>query len=173
MTIQALQARLQQMKIWHSGMELEPYDWLTTAGPPDAFDAFAAYRLIDRSQKPARGAGGRTWEPVLTVADALWVGPSLEMLENLFAAARYFDRPHTFDEQLLTQFHRFALDYFQGYQVREEQFVYTDGLLTITGYAVRRQERDSQRFDFTTQVRRHEPAQFDVRPQQNQADLPF
>ncbi len=75
------------MKIWHSGMELEPYDWLTTAGPPDAFDAFAAYRLIDRSQKPARGAGGRNWEPVLAVDDALWVGPSLEMLENLFAAA--------------------------------------------------------------------------------------
>ncbi len=173
MTIQVLQTRLQQMKIWHSGLKLEPYDWLTTAGPSDALADFEAYRLIDSTQKPARGAEGRNWEPVLSVADTLLIGPSLEMLEKLFAAAHYFDRPQTFNDQLLTQFHRFALDYFQGYQVREEQFVYTDGLLTVTGYAVRRRERDSQRFDFTTQVRRHEPAQFDVRPQQNQADLPF
>jgi hypothetical protein len=57
------------------------------------------------------------------------------MLGRLLAATRYFDRPTELRDQLLLQLHRFALDFYQGYQVREQSFELRGGELFIGGEA--------------------------------------
>ena len=160
MTVAELKQKLKGAGHWRKGLVLEPFDWLVDFGPADALTGVAAYRLIDPDWRPQRGEIGRNWEPVLAVNGAVWVGASTEMLGELFAAAHYFDRPTAFQNLLLLQFHRFSLDFYQGYELREDNFVYASDQLTITGTATSGDYDDLIAHRFTTIARRDQPVQF-------------
>ena len=160
MTVAELKQKLKESGHWRAGLVLEPFDWLVDFGPADALTDVAAYRLIDPEWRPQRGENGRNWEPVLAVNEAVWVGASTEMLKELLAAAAYFDRPTTFQNLLLLQFHRFSLDFYDGYEIRESNFVYANDQLTITGTATSGDLDDLIAHPFTTTARRDQPVEF-------------
>ncbi|MBP8000923.1 MAG: hypothetical protein V9G20_14670 [Candidatus Promineifilaceae bacterium] len=162
MTVTELKNKLKTSGQWRTGLVLEPFDWLQGFGPADALTGVVAYRLIDPNWRPARGEGGRNWEPVLSVKQEVWVGASREMLAQLLAAADYFDRPSEFQNLLLLQLHRFALDFYQGYELRENNFVYANDQLTITGEATTGSDDNLVTHPFTTIARRDGPVQFTI-----------
>ncbi len=162
MTVAELRKELKKLSHWRTGLVLEPFDWLVDFGPADALTGLSAYRLIDPDWQPARGEHGRNWQPVLAVGEKVLVGASPEMLTELLAAAGYFERPQQFQNLLLLQFHRFALDFYQGYEVREQNITYQDGTLTYTGQATSGSDHEPNSQPFTTTVRPNKPAQFTV-----------
>ena len=160
MTVAELQKKLKAMGHWRKGLTLEPFDWLVGYGPADALSDVAAYRLIDADSRPQRGEIERNWEPVLVVKEKVWVGASTEMLEALLAAAGYFDRPNEFQNLLLLQFHRFSLDFYQGHELRENNFTYANNQLTITGTATSGNDDELSTRTFTTTARKGQPVAF-------------
>ncbi len=145
---------------WHQGVFLEKWDWLTELGPSGALDDVEAYALNVAHEQAPRGQASRDWEPVLSLGATTLVGPSPGMLTQLLAAAHYFDNPSSFDELLLEQFHRFCLDFYQGYQIREHSFEFSGEQLIIQGYAYSGDGPGSRRFPFTTLARQGQPVQF-------------
>ena len=145
---------------WHQGVFLERWDWLTQYAPPGALDNVKAYALNFARQQVARGQASRDWEPVLSLGATILVGPSPEMLTQLLAAAHYFDNPAGFNELLLEQFHRFCLDFYQEYQIRETTFKFVEDQLIIQGYAYDGDSPGARRFPFTTLARQGQPVQF-------------
>ncbi len=65
-----------------------------------------------------------------------------------------------FNELLLEQFHRFCLDFYQGYQIRETSFAFVEDQLIIQGYAYDGNSPGARRFPFTTLARQEQPVQF-------------
>ncbi len=152
--------KLEAMGRWSGGHTLEPFEWLVMMAPPGALDGVEAYRLIDGDYRPARDTQGRDWTPVLDVGDQVLVDASPELLDALLRQTGYFDQPEAFGNLVLLQFHRFALYYYDGYQVREQSFDYVDGKLTIRGDAFRGAGRNARETAFETVASRDEPARF-------------
>lgn len=159
---EAVQKYLKQQKKWRPGMVLEPFAWLHDYGPSEALANISAYRLIDPNWRPARGEHERNWQPVLAIGERVMVGASPEMLSELLAAARYFERPQQFQNLLLIQFHRFALDFYQGYELREQNITYQDGILTYSGQATSGPDHEPNSQPFTTTAQPNQPAKFTV-----------
>lgn len=155
-----VRAKLEAIGRWRDGLELEPFEWLTALAPEGALDGIAAYRLIDPDYTPARDAQGRGWTPVADLGDAVLVDPSPAMFDGLLRRAGYFDHPEAFKNPILMQFHRFALDYYDGCQVREESFSYAAGVLTVQGHAFRGAGPNMVTTTFETVARRDKPAAF-------------
>jgi hypothetical protein len=132
--------RLRAAGLWRDGLALEPFQWLDSLAPTGALDRVRAYRLIDTEAAPPRGEGWRNWQPLL-IGDDLAVGPSPEMLRSLLRASGFFDAPQDYGHQLLLQFHRFALDFYDGYQVREDAFEAGNGQLVVRGRAYRGEQQ--------------------------------
>ena len=154
--------RLEELGFKKTGMVLESIEWLAAQAPAGALNALTAYRLIDPSHTPVRDQAGRNWIPVLVAGDDLLVDASPAMLDLLLAGSGYFDQPEAFGDLLLTQFHRLALDFYQGYQVREQSFEYQDGELVIQGNASRGAGHGLTEWLFKTTIRRNQPAQFEL-----------
>lgn len=131
------QSRLEAAGIWRADLEITPFGWLETLAPPAALENLHAFRLIDTESTPPRGHGWRNWQPVLIGDDDILMGPSPAMLHRILLTVGYFDRPAEFGQQLLLQFHRFALDFYDGHQVREQSFETDDGTLIVEGVATR------------------------------------
>jgi hypothetical protein len=163
----AAQQKLMTMNEWQPGLSLEPYELLDNLAPPGALDHITTFMLTDQQHTYARDRQSRSWRPLLVIKDELWLDPSPALLDQLLAAAGYFEQPDAFGDDLLLQFHRFALDFYQGYQVREEQFSYADGELTIQGIATRGAGHALEQFTFTTRVSPHHPATFTPHPAAN------
>jgi hypothetical protein len=138
-------SRVRAAGLWRDGLALEPFQWLTSHAPPGAVDHVRAYRLIDTGAAQPRGEGWRNWQPLL-LADELAVGPSPEMLHELLLSSGFFAAPQDYGHQLLLQFHRFALDFYDGFQVREEEFEPGPDELVVRGRAY----RDDREGTFTT-----------------------
>lgn len=156
--------KLQASGVWRPGLHLEPFELLPGQAPDGALQGLQTLMLVDEQYQPTRGSMGRGWRPLLIVADALYLDPSPRMLDQLLAAAGYWENPEAYGDMLLLQFHRFALDFFEGYQVREEQFARMSAALLVTGEASRGSLYDLQRFTYETRVGREEPAVFSVQP---------
>jgi hypothetical protein len=128
--------RLRAAGLWRDGLALEPFQWLAALAPPGAVDRVRAYRLIDTGAAQPRGEGWRNWQPLL-LTDELAVGPSPDLLRALLLASGFFEAPQDYGHQLLLQFHRFAVDFYDGYQVREDEFEAGGGELVVRGKAYR------------------------------------
>jgi hypothetical protein len=157
-----IERRLRDLGQWQSGLRLEPFELLANQSPPGALAGVQPYMLVNDNYTPARDAPGRPWRPVLVTGDDLLLDPTPAMLDRFLAAAGYWEQPEAFGDTLLLQFHRFALDFYQGYQVREEQFERQPGRLIIRGQATKGVPRNLEGYTFETQVGRHEPANFTV-----------
>lgn len=151
-------AALRARDAWRSHYELEPFEWLEEMAPAGALAPLDAYRVIDPHYRKPRNGGGRNWEPLLIVDDQLHLGADPEMLVAMLDAIDYFERPEAFQNLLLLQLHRFALDFFQGYQVREETFERKADRLTIRGSA----GRARREYRFETVVTRDGEIDFSV-----------
>ena len=147
---------------WQFGAFLERWEWLAQFGPPGVLDQVEAYALHLGRKHLARDQTDRQWKAVLRIGKTVLVGPAPEMLAQLLAAAHYFDNPAGFNELLLEQFHRFCLDFYQGYQLREDAFAFDGEQLIISGYAYDGDSPGARRFPFTTLARREQPVQFVV-----------
>jgi hypothetical protein len=167
MNLTELQQRLRTLQLWGPGMQLEPFDWLTEAGPDGALAGAEAYRLIDTHWRPARDATGRDWKPVLVVGEDVLVDASPAMFDRLLAVTGYFDRPEAFDDMLVFQFHRFALDFYQGYTVREESRTDQTGGVTIHGTAHKGTGHWATAVPFATHARRDQTGNFKVEAVEN------
>jgi hypothetical protein len=143
-------------------MKLERFTWLAGEGPPGAVDGLAAYRLIDTAARPARDTAGRDWTPVLAADDTVLIDPSPALWDRLLAAAGYFERPQAFGSGLLFQMHRFALDYYQGCQVRESALSIAEEELIVRGSAYRGAGAEIENGAFETRAGRSRPAVFAV-----------
>lgn len=155
-----LEEKLAAAGRWRAGLQLEAWEWLAELAPPGALDDVAAYRLIDPDYVPERDAAGRDWTPVLDLGGTVLVDPSTQMLDQLLAGSGYFEQPSAFGEMLLLQFHRFALDFYEGYQVRETSFTIDNGELVIRGDAFRGGGRGVQPATFETRAGRDRPTRF-------------
>lgn len=130
------QRRLHAAGVWREGLALEPFEWLESLAPSGALENVQAFRLIETDSLPPRDEGWRDWAPVLVGQDVL-VGPSPEMFRRLLLTSGYFEHDSGFSDQLLLQFHRFALDLFDGYEVREQSFDRSEASLIVRGQAFR------------------------------------
>jgi len=157
-----LTKELEAMGLWEPGMRLEPIEWFVNQSPPGALEGLAAYRLFDPAATPVRDRADRPWTPVLDLGTHVVVGPSAEMLTALLDGSGYFDQPGAFGTQLLTQFHRLAMDFYDGYEVREDGFAHEGGELVVTGEATRGGGDEIEVVRFETRVRRGQPARFAV-----------
>jgi hypothetical protein len=155
-----LARKLRAAGIETRGVKLEPWQWLVNLGPPGALDGISAYRLVDAGATPARDAPGRNWRPLLELEDEVLVGPDPQILDELLKRSGYFDRPEAFGDMLLLQFHRFALDFYLGYQVREKSFDRQGGGLVVRGDASRGAGEELEVVAFETSVGRDSPARF-------------
>ena len=156
--------RLEASGDWRSGLRLAPYELLLGQAPEGALREIQTLMLVDEQRVPARGTTGRAWRPLLVIGSELLLDPDPRLLDRLLAAAGYWERPEAYGDPLLLQFHRFALDFYDGYQVREESFTRAADQLVVTGVATRGNLRDLQRFTYETRVGREDPAVFHVSP---------
>jgi hypothetical protein len=157
-----IERRLKEMGQWQPGLRLEPFELLANQAPDGALASVQPYMLVDDNHTPARDAPGRPWRPVLVTGDDLLLDPTPVMLDRLLAAAGYWEQPDAFGDKLLLQFHRFALDFYEGYQVREEQFERQPDRLIIRGQATKGSPRNLESYTFETQAGRQQPAEFTV-----------
>jgi hypothetical protein len=164
MTEKEIIRRLKGLEQWGPALRLEPFELLVNQAPAGALDDVHPYMLTDDEYRPARNAPGRPWRPLLVAGDDLLLDPSTEMLDRFLDASGYWRQPDAFGDQLLLQFHRFALDFYRGYQVREGQFERSPDHLTIRGQATRGGPSSLSSVTFVTRVGRQEPAAFTVTP---------
>jgi len=155
-----VRAKLKATGRWREGMDLEPFGWLTELAPPGALDGIEAYRLIDRDHTPTRDLDDRNWTPVLSDGSELLVDASPAMFDALLRSAGYFEQPEAYGNQLLLQFHRFALDFYEDYQVREKSFGQDGGVLKVRGEASRGGGQEMELTTFQTVARKDRPAVF-------------
>jgi hypothetical protein len=111
---------------------------------------------------PERDRAGRNWRPVVVCGEQLLLNPSPEMFAQMLACIDYFHSPTAFNQTLIFQLHRLALDFYQGYQVREDELVREGDRLTIRGQAYRGAGHNIQELTFETQVKSGYSARFDV-----------
>ena len=160
MTKTELENKLRRLKHWRPDLSLEPFEWLTEDGPPEAFAPVSAFMLVDPAAEAPRGAAARNWEPVLAVGEAVYVGAAPALLGALLAATRYFAQPEAFSADLVFQMHRFALDFYDGCQVREEQLTAGRDELVVRGQAYRGAAGQLEAVPFETHIRADGTAAF-------------
>lgn len=160
MKVQEIQERLAGMGFQPDRYALEPFGFRTRYGPPGALDAIRCYRLIDKKYHRQFDVVSRDWEPVLVLEDAVLTGPSPEMFTRLLEAGGYFDRAEGFKDTLVFQLHRFALDFYDGYEVREEALERGEDEVTVRGRATRGTGMMAQSAPFATRVIRGKTAEF-------------
>jgi hypothetical protein len=157
-----VRAKLEELGRWTTGSKLEPWELLVQQAPAKALDAIETYRLIDADATPARDSAARNWTPVAVLDGEVLIDPSPEMFDGFLRSVGYFDAPDKFGEQLLLQFHRFSLDFYEGFRVREEAFDFADGALTVRGMASRGAGRQASAQPFETIATRKGHATFVV-----------
>lgn len=162
LSVNAVRDQLQELGFMAPGTVLEPIEWIESMAPAGALDDLAAYQLIDPSYTPVRDRAARGWIPVLAAGDDILVDVSPEMFDRMLAGCGYFDQPEAFGKPLLTQFHRLALDYYQGYQVREQEIEFVEGQLIISGSATQGAGHSLREYLFKTTAGRNQAAQFEV-----------
>lgn len=148
MSLEAVQQTLEAKGIWNDRLELEPFEWLTEQGPTEALMRLEAYRLIRPRSRRELDKRSRNWQPILAVGGEVMIDPSPEMFGRMLAESGYFEQPEAFGQLLLLQFHRFALDYYQDYQVRETDIQSEGETLVVRGQAHRGRLEES----FTTRA---------------------
>jgi hypothetical protein len=135
LTIDQIQEVLRQRGLWKPRLVLEPFELLSEYAPPGSLERIACYRLIDPNFRRVLDAVRRDWIPIAVIDNELLADASPRLFELFLGASGYFSQPAAFDEDLLTQFHRFALDFYQGYQVREQSFAMEGKVLVVRGEA--------------------------------------
>lgn len=171
MTDQEVERRLKEMGLWKGKLTLEPFDLLTDFAPTGRLDKLATYRLVDDSLRPQRDRVSRNWQPVVVCEDKLLHSPSPEMFAHMLACIDYFQSPKDFDQLLIFQLHRLALDHYQGYQVREDELALDMDRLTIHGWAYRGAGHNIQNLTFETRVTTDYSARFSVSDLEDQLTL--
>lgn len=149
MSVDRIQEILKQQGIWHDHLKLVPFEWLTEWAPAGALDQLEAYRLVDPQVRRRLDKSTRNWRPVLAVGDQVMIDPSPAMYRLILTSSGYFHQPENFDEDVLLQFHRFSFDFYQGYKVRETDFLFEGDALIVRGKAYRGLSESS----FTTEAR--------------------
>lgn len=164
MTDTEIQTRLAQLRRWQPGMTLEPFEWLTEDGPLGAFDELKAYQLLNAPASAPRGAAWQAVTPVLVIGPEVLVGPGPALLDEVVRRANVFARSAAFSDDLLFQMHRFALESYEGCQVREEQVLRGAQQFTIRGQAYRGAGARLEALPFETHVHADAPATFTLQP---------
>jgi hypothetical protein len=160
LTVDQVKDELRQRGLWKHKLVLEPFELLIEYAPPGALDEIACYCLIDPSASRVLDAVRRDWIPVAVIDNELLVDASPRLFELLLRASGFFSQPAAFNEDLLTQFHRFALDFYDGYQVREKSFVMEGNALVVRGKAYSGAGEDIVTHQFETRAAEGQKVKF-------------
>jgi hypothetical protein len=162
LTVEQIIDELRERGLWKHKLVLEPFELLSEYAPPGALDGIACYRLIDPSASRVLDAIRRDWIPVAVIDNELLVDASPRMFELFLRASGFFAQPAAFDEDLLTQFHRFAFDFYDSYQVREKSFVMEGEVLVVRGKAYSGAGEDIVAHQFETRAAEGKRVSFHV-----------
>jgi hypothetical protein len=95
------------------------------------------------------------------------------MFGRLLAAVSYFDRAEEFEDELVFQLHRFALDFYGGYRVREQNLERDENGVIIRGVATAGGGRKAQSAPFSTTAVRGRGVEFNPGGFFDEDRLPF
>jgi hypothetical protein len=153
MTIDEVQELLEGMGIWDRNSALEEWEFWEELGPDNAFGEISCFTLTNIRHSRSFDTNDRAWRPVFVTADELLIDPSPEMFNQFLDKTDYFDRPGEFADDLIFQMHRFAFDFYDGYQVREEDLDFDEDELVVSGFATRGAGSSISRVPFETRVK--------------------
>lgn len=72
----------------------------------------------------------------------------------------YFNRPGEFADDLVFPMHRFAFDFYDGCQVREENLAFDEVEVVVSGFATRGAASSINRVPFETRVKQGHLSRF-------------